>query len=69
MAHQAPLRQYDKQFKLDVVELILKGDKTTKEVADDLGANPYILYRRRHKYLAEKESAFSGTGNPKNSEA
>jgi transposase-like protein len=69
MAHQAPRRQYDKQFKIDTVELTLKGDKTTKEVADDLGISAYVLYRWRSKYLAKKESAFPGTGNPKDSEA
>jgi transposase len=69
MAQQTPRRQYDKQFKMDAVELTLKGDKTTKEVADNLGVNPYVLYRWRSKYLAKKESAFPGTGNPKDSEA
>ena len=69
MAHQAPRRQYDKQFKIDAVELTLKGDKTTKEVADDLGISAYVLYCWRSKYLAKKESAFPGTGNPKDSEA
>lgn len=31
MAHQAPRRQYDKQFKIDAVELTLKGDKTRRK--------------------------------------
>jgi transposase len=68
MANQAARRQYDKQFKMDAVELTLKGDKTTKEVADDLSLNPYVLYRWRSKYLAGKEIAFPGTGNPKDSD-
>ncbi len=69
MAHQAPRRHYDKQFKIDAVELTLKGDKTTKQVAENLGINSYVLYRWRSKYLAEKENAFPGTGNAKDSEA
>jgi len=70
MAQQAPRRrQYDKQFKIDAVEMTLKGDKSTKEIADDLGVNPHVLYHWRTKYQKEKESAFPGTGNPKDSEA
>jgi transposase len=68
MAEQKPRRQYDKQFKMDAVELTLKGDRTAKEVADDLGINPYVLYRWRSRYLTEKDGAFPGTGNSKDSE-
>jgi transposase len=45
MANQKSRHQYDKQFKLDSVELTLKGDKITKEIADALGINPHVLYR------------------------
>jgi transposase len=50
-------------------ELTLKGDKTAKEIADALGISPNVLYRWRLKYLASKENAFPGTGNPKDAEA
>lgn len=69
MAHQQSRRQYDKQFKIDAVKLTLKGDKTAKEIADALGINPHVLYRWRLKYMASKEKAFPGTGNPKDAEA
>ncbi len=69
MANQQSRRQYDKQFKIDAVKLTLKGDKTAKEIADALGINPHVLYRWRLKYMASKEKAFPGTGNPKDAEA
>lgn len=69
MANQQSRRQYDKQFKIDAVKLTLKGDKTAKEIAEALGINPYVLYRWRLKYLASKEGAFPGTGNPRDAEA
>lgn len=68
MANQQTRRQYDKQFKIDAVELTLKGDKTEMEIADALGISPNVLYRWRLKYLASKEKAFPGTGNPKDAE-
>jgi transposase len=37
MAQQIPTRQHDRQFKMNAVELTLRGDKTTKAVADDFG--------------------------------
>lgn len=62
-------RQYDKQFKIDAVELALRSDQTIQEIAIDLGIRPDLLYRWKSKYLAENEDAFPGTGNAKDAEA
>jgi len=63
MAQQAPRRrQYDKQFKIDAVEMTLKGDKSTKEIADDLGVNPHVLYHWRTKYQKKRSPLFRGQG-------
>lgn len=62
-------RQFSKQFKIDAVELTLKGEKTIKEIADDLGIRAALLYRWRYKYLADKENAFPGTGNAPDAES
>jgi len=70
--HAAPpssRRQYSKQFKIDAVELSLKSNKTTREIADDLGISPNVLYRWRSQYQASKEAAFPGTGNLKDAQA
>lgn len=64
MAH----RQFSKQFKMDAVELTAKGEKSIKEIAEDLGLRPALLYRWRQKYFTAKEDAFPGTGNAKDAE-
>jgi transposase-like protein len=40
-------RQLSKQFKIDAVELTMNEEKAIKEIADDLGIRPALLYRRR----------------------
>lgn len=62
-------RQYSKQFKIDAVELRLRGNKTTREIADDLGISPNVLYRWKGQYQASKAEAFPGTGNHKEAQA
>ena len=62
-------RRFDKQFKVDAVELTLKGNTSIKKVADDLGIDSHMLARWRRDYLAGKEEAFPGSGNAKDSEA
>ena len=63
MAQHPSRSQYSKQFKIDAVELSLKSNKTTREIADDLGISPNVLYRWRGQYQASNEQAFPGTGN------
>jgi transposase len=69
MAPTPNRRQYSKQFKIDAVELSLRGDKSIKEIADDLGISPNVLYRWKDQYHASKESAFVGTGNLKDAQS
>ena len=64
-------RKYDKQFKVDAVQLYKTSNKTILEIADDLGIHPGLLGRWIKE---EKESrdtgkrAFSGQGNPRDEE-
>lgn len=62
-------RTYDKQFKIDAIELTLKGDTTIKKVADDLGIDSHLLACWRREYIAKNGEAFPGSGNPKDAEA
>ncbi|NTU58471.1 MAG: hypothetical protein HGB00_06075 [Chlorobiaceae bacterium] len=43
--------------------------RLSKEIADDLGIRATLLQQWREKYLATKEQAFPGTGNPKDAES
>jgi transposase len=44
-------RKYDQQFKDDAVRLLINGDKTLKEVGENLGVDRSCLARWRNQYL------------------
>ena len=54
-------RKYDQQFKDDAVRLLIRGDKTLKEVANDLGIDRSCLARWRNKYLKGENTESEGT--------
>jgi transposase len=60
-----PRRQYDENFKRHAVDLTLQGDRTLRQVADELGVNEGMLYDWRRKY-APRPGAHTGT--PRNLE-
>ena len=53
-------RQYDENFKRHAVDLTLKGDRSVRQVADELGVNETMLYDWRRKY-APRPGAHTGT--------
>ena len=56
-------RVYSESFKREAVELSENSDKTSKEVALDLGVSYPMLCKWRSKYLKEGQNAFPGHGN------
>jgi transposase len=42
-------KKYDEAFKRQAVEMVLRGGKGVKEVADDLGVSPYSIYEWKRK--------------------
>ena len=59
-------RQYTREFKLETVEFLLRGDKTGVEVARDLGIRVDLLYRWKKEYLNDKNHSFPGAGRLQN---
>jgi transposase len=55
-----PRRHYDENFKRHAVDLTLKGDRSVRQVADELGVNETMLYDWRRKY-APRPGAHTGT--------
>jgi len=45
-----PRREYDETYKRHAVELTLRGDRTVKAVARELGIAPWALYEWRARY-------------------
>lgn len=49
-AGATPRRQFDETYKRHVVELTLRGDRTVKAVAEELGLSAWALYEWRKLY-------------------
>jgi transposase len=58
-------RKFDKQFKLDALRLIERGDRPLSAIARDLGIHPNLLYKWRERVHADHEHAFPGKGRLK----
>ena len=54
-------RKYDKKFKEEAVKLVM-GDRSVKEVSDNLGISPFLLAKWKCKYRAHGQDAFPGQG-------
>jgi transposase len=61
-------RRYDKQFKMDALNLWKSSDKSMAEVARELGIAPNRLYRWKDEAEADPEKAFPGNGRPRDEE-
>jgi len=57
-------QSYDREFKQKAVELsFARGN--SKEIAEELGIRPELLYRWRRKYQQYDKNSFPGKGKPK----
>ena len=55
---------YDREFKQKAVELsFARGN--AKEIAEELGIGPELLYRWRREYQRYENNSFPGKGKPK----
>ena len=58
-------KTYDRQYKIDAVNLVINGSRTVAEVSRDLGVKAYLLYRwirEQEREKAKGEEAFPGKG-------
>ena len=57
-------QSYDREFKQKAVELsFARGN--AKEIAEELGIRPELLYRWRQEYQQYDKNSFPGKGKPK----
>lgn len=61
-------RTYDKEFKLNAVKLYQAGDRSYKQVADELGIPPATLVGWVHEQEKAGAEAFPGKGHLKPTE-
>lgn len=58
-----PRRQRSKEFKREAVTLVLKGEKTIKQIAFELDIHANMLSRWKREYLEDEDHSFPGTGH------
>ena len=56
-------RKYDRQFKLDAVDMVLKQGRSVASVARDLGVDSNTLHLWKNAAMAKHADAFPGHGN------
>lgn len=61
-------KQYSREFKLEAVGLVIRGEKPATVIARDLGVGVSLLYRWKNDYLADKDHSFPGSGHLQNPE-
>jgi transposase len=55
-------KTYDRQFKLDAVNLVVNGGRSVSEAARELGINPNVLHRWKRHLTEDGTDAFPGKG-------
>jgi len=60
---------YTREFKLEAVRLLQRGEKPAAQLAMELGVKRSLLYRWREDVAARGDAAFSGKTGPKPSGA
>jgi transposase len=55
-------KTYDRQFKVDAVNLVVQGGRRVQEVARDLGIDPNRLYHWKRGLEEDGSVAFPGKG-------
>ena len=63
----AQRRQHDRDFKLKAVELSYQKENI-RDLAQDLGIRPELIYRWRNEFATLKGKSFPGNGNAKQTE-
>jgi transposase len=60
-----PRRRFDREFKVEAVKLANRDDKSTSQVARDLGISENILCRWKRQLASDPSFAFPGKGHLK----
>ena len=58
-------RQYDREFKVSAVRLVVEGERKVSDVARHLGINENMLWRWKKEFEDDHKSPFPGSGHLK----
>jgi len=57
MLVMSPQKQmYDKEFREKILSQIIDSDKSTSEIANEIGVSPALLRQWKHRYIKSKDS-------------
>lgn len=59
-------KTYTREFKLEAVRLLERGDRPAADIARELGINRNQLYKWQEQLKTQGEAAFPGHGRPAN---
>jgi len=62
---ERPRRNYEREFKVSAVKLVLESGKSVKSIAAELGISENTLFNWKKKYLEDAKNAFPGKGHLK----
>jgi len=62
-------RNFDKEFKLSAVKMVVEGRESLRRVAEDLGISENTLRNWKNAYMSDKSHSFPGKGYQKPEEA
>jgi len=62
-------RQFTREFKLEVVRQIVEGEKSLRQLSEELGIRRNLLQGWQQQYLADPQQAFPGNGQQKDADA
>lgn len=63
MESEKKRRKFDRQFKIDAVNLIINGGRTVRDVARELGIDETVLHRWKRQLTQNGTEAFPGKGH------
>ena len=62
-AENGKKRRFDREFKIQAVQMVTEGGQTAAEVARSLGIHANQLYNWKRKFSDDGEKAFPGKGH------
>jgi transposase len=69
MEEKRHYKTFNKEFKINAVKLALSGERSMRQIAEELGINQNTLSNWKKEYLKDKEDSFPGKGYQKPDDA
>ena len=58
-------RTYNKELKLNIIKLVMEGDKPVREISESMEIDKAVIYGWLRQYRQDRQEAFPGKGKQK----